>query len=495
MLFNSLGFLVFFPIATILYVVFPKKIKNLWLLFASYYFYSCWNAKYTILLFTTTFVTFIFGIIIQVQNDKSFQNQKSTKIIKNLCLIFTLVFNFGILFFFKYYDWLFTFIECSLNAFNISFSFKKANVILPVGISFFTFQAVGYTIDVYKNQIKAEKNFLKFALFVSFFPQLVAGPIERSKNLLSQLEKTYTFDFDRAKKGFLIMLFGFFVKIAIADRAAILVNQVYGNFENYYGLEIIVATLCFALQIYCDFMGYSTIARGAALIIGIKLTDNFKQPYFALSIKDFWHRWHISLSLWLKDYVYIPLGGSRFGKMKKYFNLLTTFFISGLWHGASWNFGAWGLFHGFLQVIEDFFKNLGQKLCKILKIKTECFSFDFFMRIKTFIFVCFAWVFFRATSLKNALKIIKRMLHITNFDIFLNGKIYELGLNVFNFTVLIFATVVLFVISFLREKKLLTFEWFKSQNALFKVFACWILLTLIIFSLNLSGKEFIYFQF
>ena len=206
-----------------------------------------------------------------------------------------------------------------------------------------------------------------------------------------------------------------------------------------------------------------------------------------MSVKDFWHRWHISLSLWLKDYVYIPLGGSRCGKMKKYFNLLTTFFISGLWHGASWNFVAWGLFHGFLQVIEDFFKNLGQKLCKILKIKTECFSFDFFMRIKTFIFVCFAWVFFRATSLKNALKIIKRMLHITNFDIFLNGKIYELGLNVFNFTVLIFATAVLFVISFLREKKLLTFEWFKSQNALFKVFACWVLLTLIIFSLNLSG--------
>lgn len=250
--------------------------------------------------------------------------------------------NLMILFFFKYFDFVISNINSILYTLNIEIFEPAFDVILPVGISFYIFQAIGYIIDVYRGEIRAEKNFFKYALFVSFFPQLVAGPIERSKNLLHQIDVPQKFSFERMREGLLVMLWGYFLKIVIADRIAIFVDKVYGNYMLYEGIYLSVASILFAFQIYCDFAGYSIIAIGVAKILGFQLMENFNAPYLAQSVSDFWRRWHISLSSWFRDYVYIPLGGNRRGKGKRYVNLLVVFIISGLWHGANWNFVVWG---------------------------------------------------------------------------------------------------------------------------------------------------------
>ena len=233
-------------------------------------------------------------------------------------------------------------VNAMLAQFNFELIQPAFDVVLPVGISFYTFQALSYTVDVYRKDIYAEKNILKYALFVSFFPQLVAGPIERSKNLLIQFNKEHHFDYNRVKNGLLLMLWGFFMKLVIADRVAMVVDQVYNNYTQYAGFEIAIATVFFAIQIYCDFGSYSNIAIGAAQVMGFTLMENFRQPYFSKSVAEFWRRWHISLSSWFRDYLYIPLGGNRKGKVLKYINLMIVFLTSGLWHGASWHFVVWG---------------------------------------------------------------------------------------------------------------------------------------------------------
>lgn len=332
MLFNSAQFLIFFPVVVLFYFIIPSKFKNIWLLFASYYFYMCWNARYIVLIAFCTVVTYLCSFFI---------SRYEAKHIKTFFLIICLLCNLSILFIFKYLNFALLTLNRSLSIFSIQLNLPVFDILLPVGISFYTFQALSYTIDVYRGTIKAEKNFLTYALFVSFFPQLVAGPIERSKNLLSQLNETRSFDYDRIKSGILLMCLGYFQKMIIASRAAALVDTVYNNYETYSGLPLLLAILLFSVQIYCDFGGYSMIAIGAAEVLGIKLMENFHQPYFAESIQDFWRRWHISLSTWFRDYVYIPLGGNRCKRSRKYFNLLVTFLISGLWHGASMHFVIW----------------------------------------------------------------------------------------------------------------------------------------------------------
>ncbi len=506
MLFNSAAFLLFFPSVVLLYFLLPRRLKNPCLLVASYFFYACWNPKYIVLLFLTTLVTFLGGLLVQRCRDvgsggaaqaagkgsrgpegRSGNFDRRCRAV----LVLVLLFNFGLLFLFKYYNWASGLLEALLGKFHVPCAFPSFELALPVGISFFTFQAVGYTIDVYRGEIRAERNFFKYALFVSFFPQLVAGPIERSRTLLAQLDESYSFDYERVRKGLLVMLWGFFLKVVLADRAAVLVNQVYGDYDSYYGMQLILASLCFALQIYCDFMGYSSIARGAALVLGFRLTDNFKQPYLSCSVKDFWRRWHVSLSFWLRDYLYIPLGGSRCSRLRRYRNLLITFAVSGLWHGASVKFVVWGLLHGIFQIAEDCFYQ--SRLGRIPKPDT--FSRRFFLRLRTFFLVTVAWVFFRAETFTQALKILKKSLRLTNIGLFFNESIFELGLSSFNVFMLLLGLLVLFTFSIMKEKGLSVLGWLSTQGVCFRFAIYWFLLLMILFSLNLTGTEFIYFQF
>jgi len=340
MVFNSYDFLIFFPIVTLIYFLIPHKVRYIWLLIASYFFYMCWNVKYSLILLFSTFVTYVSGLLITRANKIDDEKRRVKK--KKMWVALSFIINLAILFLFKYFDFAIDNINAILSCLNIKVLIPSFDLVLPVGISFYIFQALSYTVDVYRNEIDAEKNFLKYALFVSFFPQLVAGPIERSKNLLNQIYERHYFDAQRVKDGLLLMIWGGFQKIVIADRVAVVVDTVFNNFPTYQGMYIIVATVLFAIQIYCDFSGYSTIATGAAKVMGFELMENFNAPYFSMSVSEFWRRWHISLSSWFKDYLYIPLGGNRKGKLRKYINIMIVFLVSGLWHGAEWSFIVWG---------------------------------------------------------------------------------------------------------------------------------------------------------
>ena len=345
MLFNSTQFLIFFPIVIILYFFIPKKVRYFWLLAASYYFYMCWNAKYALLILASTIITYISGLLIDWCKKKAWTETKMVRA-KKLCVAFSFVLNLGILVYFKYTNFLLASLTTLFESININLVMPSYDILLPVGISFYTFQALSYTVDVYRGDIYAEKNFFRYALFVSFFPQLVAGPIERSKNLLKQLATPSKLEFINVREGVLLMLWGYFLKVVVADRIAIYVDTVYGNPAAYPGMYLLIAAILFSIQIYCDFYGYSVIAMGAARILGYQLMDNFNAPFLSTSVSELWARWHVSLSSWFRDYLYIPLGGSRKGRLRKYINIMIVFLVSGLWHGASWHFVIWGCLNG-----------------------------------------------------------------------------------------------------------------------------------------------------
>ena len=330
----------------------------------------------------------------------------------------SLVINFGILFLFKYYSFFTESIFDILLFSGLRVEFPKFSLLLPVGISFYTFQAVGYSIDVYKKKIRHETHFGKYALFVSFFPQLVAGPIERATTLLPQFQKKNRFNYEKAIIGTKLIIWGYFMKVVVADRLAIYVDSVYNNVDEHSSSSLILASVFFAFQIYCDFGGYSNIAIGCAKIMGIDLMTNFRRPYFSKDCAEFWHRWHISLSTWFKDYVYIPLGGNRVNKLRKNLNLIITFLVSGLWHGANWTFVIWGGLNGLLQVMTGMFK-----------IKSNTKFLNFIKIIWTFILIDITWIFFRANSLSDAGIIIKKIfLSFDSNSIFLGdgGLLYSL---------------------------------------------------------------------
>lgn len=343
MLFNSIDFLVFFPIVALIYFIFPRRIRYIWLLLSSYYFYMCWNPVLIFLLLGVTLISWLLGWWLERTVAKS---HAAKGLVAVGCVILL-----GIFGYFKYTAFLLQSVNGLLKYVHIN-PIPQHDVILPVGISFFTFQALGYVIDVYRGNMKAEKNILRYALFVAFFPQILSGPIGRAGSLLKQIREDSehaVWNYERIVSGLIVMLWGFFLKLVIADRAAILVDQVFQNYQQYQMVALCTGALVYAIQIYCDFMGYSTIALGAARVLGFTLIDNFDTPYFACSISDFWRRWHISLSTWFRDYLYIPLGGNRHGKWKQYRNILITFAVSGLWHGASWNFVIWGVFTEFIR--------------------------------------------------------------------------------------------------------------------------------------------------
>lgn len=359
----------------------------------------CWRVDYVLLIIISTLVDYYSGIKMSAEKEKKKRKP---------WLILSLFVNLGILFGFKYFNFLGENINTLFNQFNIFYNVQFFDVLLPVGISFYTFQTLSYTIDVYNGKTPAEKHLGVFAVYVSFFPQLVAGPIERSKRLLPQFFVEHKFTYERARSGLQQMMWGFFKKVVIADRLAIVVDGVYNNVENYSGLALIVATIFFAFQIYCDFSGYSDIAIGSARIMGFELMDNFKRPYFSKSIGEFWRRWHISLSTWFRDYLYIPLGGNRVVKWRWYYNLFITFLISGLWHGAAWTFVTWGALHGSYLIAEILLKKPKKNMLKKTGLK-ETFIYKFLQVFITFSLVVFAWIFFRANSMSDAFYIITYM--------------------------------------------------------------------------------------
>lgn len=493
--FNSIHFLIFFPIIALLYFTIPEKKRWIWLLISSYYFYMCWNAKYVILMVTTTMITYFSGLLIEKANK--IDNGKKSIQLKKIWVFIGFSSNIGILFLFKYFNFFRAYSIKFFSFINITINIPTFDFLLPIGISFYTFKALSYIMDIYRNDIKAERNFGKYALYISFFPQLAAGPIEKSKHFLYQFNEKHSFDYDRVKNGLLLMMWGYFQKVFVADRLATLVNTVYNNPEKYKGFEIITATIFFAFQIYCDFSSYSDIAIGAAEVLGFKSSKNFNQPYFSKSIKEFWRRWHITLSGWFKDYLYIPLGGNKRGKLRYYLNIMLVFLVSGLWHGAAINFIIWGGLHGIYQVIGDILKPLKAKVIKMLKVKTDGFSYKLFQMSVTFILVDFAWIFFKASTFTSAKTIIKNMIYFNPW-IFTDSSIYKLGLDEKEFTLAVLGIIIVLIANILQTTKSLRIELSK-QNTVFRWAIYLITVTsILIFGIYGPGynvQQFIYFQF
>ena len=411
--------------------------------------------------------------------------------------------NLSILFLFKYFDFMLANANKVLSLLKLTMVEKPFDVLLPVGISFYTFQALSYTMDVYRGTVKPERNFLRYALFVSFFPQLVAGPIERSENLLIQIQELpgkKLWNYDRIASGLILMLWGLFQKMVIADRIAVLVDEIFNNYQMYEWFGLSVGAIAFALQIYCDFASYSTIAIGAARVMDFRLMENFDTPYFAKSIPEFWRRWHISLSTWFRDYLYIPLGGSRCSKWKRYRNLMVTFLVSGLWHGAGWTYVAWGGIHGLYQVMGYELKGFRTWINQKLRTKTGCLSYKLGQVMITFALTDLAWIFFRSNSLGDAFAYIGRMFTRPDFWSLFNGELYELGLARPEINILLLGLVLLFLVDLIRYfRKERLDEFLSAQNLWFR----WGVLLFLIAAIAIFGiygpeydaKQFIYFQF
>lgn len=467
MLFNSIPFLVFFPIVCILYYCIPHyriKERNIFLLIASYYYYINWEPAYALLLLTCTAITY----------GATLGGHYYNKCKKTL-LVIGIVLNLLILFFYKYFGFFTENVVVAMNLAGVRMNVPELRILLPVGISFYMFKALGYMIDVYRGNVKVERNFFTYALFVSFFPQLVAGPIERSYNLLPQFKEKTRFDYQGVMAGINMMVWGYFLKLVLADRCGIYVDSIFNNVEQHNGGSYLVASFLFPFQIYGDFAGYSLIAIGVAKVMGFDLKENFHRPYLSSSVGEFWHRWHISLSTWFRDYLYIPLGGNRVSKIRNYFNLFVTFVVSGIWHGANWTFICWGSLHGLFLCIE---KALG-----IGKIKYSGFRKIIHWAI-TFVLVSFAWILFRANNMTDAITIIK--------GIFTDFGVPKLEIAIF------LAIVLAMIVMALRELGE-EFQWkIRIANSHYwivrHIYIVVMIAYIILFGV-LGGDQFIYLQF
>ena len=468
------------------------------MLAASYYFYMCWNARYVLLILFSTVVTYGSGLAIEwIKRNTADATRCAGR--KKAVVAASFILNLAILFYFKYCAFALDMLSALLGRMHIALSLPKVDVLLPVGISFYTFQALSYTMDVYRDEIYAERDFFRYALFVSFFPQLVAGPIERSKNLLRQLATPRSFDVGGAREGLLLMLWGFFLKIVLADRIAVFVDTVYGSFQTYTGWYLIVATMLFAVQIYCDFYGYSVIAAGAAKMLGVTLMDNFNAPYLSVSIAQFWRNWHISLTTWFRDYLYIPLGGSRKGELRKQFNRMIVFTVSGLWHGASLAFVAWGALNGLYQVLGDVLRPLRDWFVARFHLNRRSLGHRLAQMACTFVLVDISWVFFRANRLTDALKILSSIVLADNPWILVDGSLYTCGLNSANFSLMLICIVVLLASDICRRKGISIRRVIMEQDAWFRfltiLFAVCAILTFGKWGGVYNAASFIYFQF
>lgn len=476
MLFNTMTFGIFLIIVFILYYIVPHKYRWCFLLLVSYAFYMNLHLWYGILLFLTTALTFFLAKTLE--KAQTTQEKK-----RNLALgILPLVL---ILLFFKTADPIISALNVRIQEGGLSIQPITLSILLPAGISFYFFQSMGYLIDVYRGKIEAEKHFGYYALFVSFFPQLLSGPIGRAKALLPQYKRERPFSYEKASYGLKLMAWGYFKKLVIADIFANTVNNLFNNVHSYVGLAFIVVTIMFAIEIYCDFSGYSDIAIGCARLFGIELMTNFKSPYFSFSIKEFWSRWHISLSTWFRDYVYIPLGGSRVSKWRHCLNLLITFLVSGFWHGSSLTFLVWGAVHGSLQIVET-----------LLHPKDKPYKKHFWMLPITFLLVCFSWVFFRANSIEDAIWVISRFFwDIERPANYLHTAVICLGIPFLSACGMVLAVLLLGIYDLLSLK----FDVIEalSRQKFFIRWPVYVLLLVIIalFAPKGVATEFIYFQF
>ncbi len=392
MLFNSIKFMVFFPCVFLLYYALPFRFQKYMLLAASYYFYMCWKPEFILLILFSTVAAYLCAL-----GGERWPRWKKGLVAVSLAL------NLGVLFFFKYFNFFSESFTALCRSVSIPFSAPVLAIVLPVGISFYTFQTLSYTLDVYRGDMEPERDLVTFALFVSFFPQLVAGPIEKASALLPQLKTEHSFTYENAAGGLKLMGWGFFKKMVLADQLALLlVDPVYNDLGSYEGGALVLATCAFAVQIYCDFGGYSDIARGCARMMGVELMVNFRAPYFAASVTEFWRRWHISLTSWFREYVYIPLGGNRKGAAKKCLFVLITFTLSGLWHGAAWTFVLWGLFHALVMDLEFLWHRRRPR-------KDRGPAVHVLQCAVTFGVVSLLWIFFRANTMGDALYVLRHM--------------------------------------------------------------------------------------
>jgi len=394
MLFNSLQFLVFFPAVTALYFLFPHRHRWWLLLLASCLFYMAFIPAYILILAVTILIDYFAGLWLAVPGLP----EKRRRTVLSMSILSTCL----VLFIFKYFNFFNANLAALAQFLHWNYSIAALKLVLPIGLSFHTFQSLSYVIEVYRGHQKVERRFGIYALYVMFYPQLVAGPIERPQNLLHQFDEKHVFEYQRVTDGLKLMLWGMFKKVVIADRLAIVVNQVYGNPHEYAGLPLIVATVFFAFQIYGDFSGYSDIAIGAAQVMGFKLMDNFNRPYFAKSIAEFWKRWHISLSTWFRDYLYIPLGGNRVPYWRWQCNLFITFLVSGLWHGANWTYVIWGALNGAYLIASIWTEPMRKSCCRRTGLARHPVLHKWLQVGFAFSLVCIAWIFFRAKSLSDA---------------------------------------------------------------------------------------------
>ena len=479
LLFNSWQFALFFPIVFGLYWWLPHKFRVYLLLIASYWFYMSWNVKYVVLILFTTIISYLAAIFLERYPAKS---------ARKVILALTLVACLGVLFVFKYFNFFMEALADLSNMFYFPIHPMTLKLLLPVGISFYTFQTLGYVIDVYRGTVKAERNFWVYATFISFFPQLVAGPIERTNNLLPQIKAPHEFRYEQASYGIKLMTWGFIKKLCVADVFAVYVDRVFGSVYDFKGFALLLAVGFFTLQIYCDFSGYSDIARGCSKMLGIELMENFRSPYFSGSIREFWSRWHISLSTWFRDYVYIPLGGNRCGKVRHNVNLMLTFIVSGLWHGANWTFLVWGMVHGLGQAAENaFLRREGEAKGFVRALRTA----------GTFVFVMLAWVFFRAGSLNEAVYVLG---NLTAGISSLKNYLFVEGVNIIDFHPFDLLSVSIPVLA------LVLWDWLSVKYDAITFITCrkscavryviyFGLLTLLILLRATEKTDFVYFQF
>lgn len=488
MLFNSFHFLIFFPVVTILYFVLPHRFRWFLLLLASVYFYMAFVPVYILILAFTIVIDYIAGIYIEKSQGKK----------RKVLLVISLISNIGVLAFFKYFNFINLNITEVLHALGTSNPIPFLSILLPIGLSFHTFQAMSYTIEVYRGKQPAERNFGIYALYVMFYPQLVAGPIERPQNLIHQFYEEHSFDYERVASGLRLMLWGLFKKAVIADRLAAVADKVFNNTHQFAGPGLVIGIVFFAFQIFCDFSGYSDMAIGAARVMGFRLMKNFDRPYSAKSISELWSRWHISLSTWFRDYLYISLGGSRVSIPRWYFNLFFVFLVSGLWHGANWTFVLWGALHGFYLVFGLLTKDIRAYFTRISGLFKLPGLQNALRILIVFSLTSFAWIFFRANSFADAMYVVSHLFAGWGSVVSVSGisnLLASLNVNREALIIAFLSVLILEVVQYLNAKK----DGLSARIAALPIGLRWGLYYCAILAILFFGvfesRQFIYFQF
>ena len=489
MQFVSFEFLALFPIIVLVNFLIPVRFRYLWLLFTSYAFYIAVDAKGTIVLVLSTITTYLAGLMLERE-----VSEKKSKSIFAMCIIT----NVAMIIVLKYLGFLEKTVSDIAGLFGGEMVLPEINIIAPIGISFYILKAMGYLIDVRRGKISAEKNLAKYALFVSFFPQIIAGPIDRAANLLPQLEKPVSLDFDRLRDGIMQMLWGYFLKLVIADRVAIFVNSVYSRAGYVNGGIALIGIMLYSIELYCDFSGYSHICIGAARILGIEVMKNFDSPFLSQSVTELWRRWHISLSTWLRDYVYISLGGNRKGIGRKYLNILITFAISGLWHGADWTFVIWGVLQAVFQIAGAVLQPVRDAVVNKCRIDRNAFSHRFLRITGTFLLFSFSFVFFRAETISQAIAVIRSIFEFSPW-ILTDGQLLDMGLDMPNMILAAAGILVLIAVDIANYKGVVVRKKILEQGIWFRYFVAiaGVLIVVIcgIWGPGYDAANFIYQQF